>query len=85
MPPPKTPPRLSPKIAPRMSPRLADLQKLLDAIAESERMTALVDYLEDLRREFDWAAAELKTLGFCTPCYLTELDDGDDHDCVGED
>lgn len=85
MPTPKTPPRLSPKISPRMSPRLADLQKLLDAIAESERMTILVDYLEDLRREFDWAAAELKELGFCAPCYLSGRDDGDDHDCVEED
>jgi hypothetical protein len=24
-------------------------------------------------------------MGFCAPCYLSELDDGDDHDCVGED
>lgn len=81
MPTPQNPPRLSPK----MSPRLAEVQKMLNAFAESERMTVLVDYLEDLRREFDWAAAELKALGFCTPCYLSDLDDGDDHDCVEED
>lgn len=75
----------SPKIPPPMSPRLAEMYELLIGIAESERMTALVDYLEDLRREFDTVAAELKQLGFCAPCYLTELDDGDDHDCVEED
>jgi hypothetical protein len=75
----------TPKIPPPMSPRLAEMYELLIGIAESERMTALVDYLEDLRREFDNVAAELKQLGFCAPCYLTELDDGDDHDCVEED
>ena len=74
-----------PNIPPRLSPRLAEVQKLLNAFAESERMTALVDYLEDLRREFDSVAAELKARGFCTPCYLSELDDGDDHHCVEED
>jgi hypothetical protein len=75
----------SPKIPPRFSPFMADIYQRLHAIAESERTTALVDYLEDLRKEFDWAAAELKKLGFCTPCYLSQLDDGDDHDCVEED
>lgn len=75
----------TPKIPPRMSPRLAEMYEMLIGIAESERTTALVDYIEDLRREFDWVAAELKQLGFCTPCYLSELDDGDHHDCVGED
>ncbi len=70
---------------PKMSPHLAEVQKLLDAFAESERMTMLVDYLENLRREFDWAAAELKELGFCAPCYLSVPDDDDDHDCVEED
>ncbi len=74
----------APKIPPRFSPRLAELYQSLYAIADSERMTALVDYIEDLRKEFDAVSAELKELGFCTPCYLTELDDGDDHDCVGE-
>lgn len=74
----------SPKIPPRFSPLMADLYQRLHAIAESDRMTALVDYLEDLRKEFDWAAAELKPLGFCAPCYLSQLDDGDDHDCVEE-
>jgi hypothetical protein len=44
----------------------------------------LVDYLHDLRQEFDWAAAELKTLGFCAPCYFSILDDGDEHDCPEE-
>jgi hypothetical protein len=82
MPVPKTPPRPSPKISTKMSPRLAEVQKLLNAFAASERMTMLVDYLSDLQHEFDWAAAELKELGFCAPCYLSELDDGDDHDCV---
>ncbi len=71
-----------PKLPSRLSPRMAEIYQLFHALAESERTTALVDYLEDLRREFDWAAAELKELGFCAPCYLSELDDGDDHDCV---
>lgn len=75
----------SPKIPPRMSPRLAEMYALLIGIAESDRTTALVDYLHDLRKEFDWAAAQLKELGFCTPCYLSQLDDGDEHDCVEED
>lgn len=48
-------------------------------------MTRLVDYLDDLRKEFDATAADLKTLGFCAPCYLSILDDGDDHDCPEED
>lgn len=81
MPSPKIPPRFSGK----MSPSLADLQQLLNGIAETERMTALVDYLHDLRKEFDAAAAELKALGFCAPCYFSQLDDGDDHDCVEQD
>lgn len=75
----------TPKLPPRLSPRMAEIYQLFHAIAESDRTTALVDYLEDLRREFNWVAAELKGLGFCTPCYLSELDDGDDHDCVEED
>lgn len=81
MPFPNVPPRQSPKL----SPRLAEFQKLLDAIAESKRMTALVNYLHDLRAEFDAVAAELKGLGFCAPCYLSQPDDGDDHDCVEAD
>lgn len=81
MPLPKPPSRFTGK----MSPSLAELQQLLNGIAETERTTALVDYLHDLRKEFDWAAAELKQLGFCTPCYLSQLDDGDDHDCVEQD
>lgn len=72
----------TPKLPPHFSPRLAEMHRLLHALADSDRMTALVDYLEDLRREFDWVSAELKGLGFCAPCYLSELDDGDDHDCV---
>ena len=75
----------SPKITPRFSPLMADLYQRLHAIAESDRMTALVDYLADLRLEFDWVAAELKALGFCAPCYLSGLDDGDDHDCEEDD
>jgi hypothetical protein len=86
MPTPKFPPQkgagASPHPSIRLSPRLAHIQEMLNAAAESERMTRLVDYLEDLRREFDATAAELKTLGFCAPCYLSEQDDGDDHDCV---
>lgn len=74
-----------PKPLPPLSPRLAEIYQLFQGIAQSERMTALVDYLEDLRREFDSVAAELKEMGFCTPCYLSELDDGDEHDCVEED
>lgn len=75
----------TPKVPPRMSPRLAELQQLLHSVAESERTTALVDYIDDLRREFDWAATELKGLGFCAPCYLSNPDHGDDHDCAEED
>jgi hypothetical protein len=71
-----------PKPLPPLSPRLAEIYRMFEGIARSERMTLLVDYLEDLRREFDWVAAELKPMGFCTPCYLSELDDGDGHDCV---
>jgi hypothetical protein len=52
--------------ASRLSPQLAALFAQLDAMADSERMTQLVDYLDDLRREFDWAA-ELKAMGFCAP------------------
>lgn len=72
----------TPKIPPRLSPRMAEIYQIFHAVAESERVTVLVDYLSDLRREFDFVSAELKTLGFCAPCYLTELDDGGDHDCV---
>lgn len=77
MPPPKNPPRSSPAIA--------ELFQRRHAIAEIERMALLVDDIEDLLRKFDRVAAELKTLGFCAPCYLSELDNGDYHDCVGED
>ena len=73
MPTPKTPPS-------RMSPRLAELQQLLNSVAESERMTALVDYFDDLCLEFDWVSAELKELGFCASSYLSERGDGDDYD-----
>ena len=58
---------------------------MLNELAKSERMDQLVNYLHDLRQEFDWAAAELKTLGFCAPCYFSILDDGDEHDCPEED
>lgn len=75
----------TPKSLPPLSPRMAELYELFYAIAESDRTNLLVDYIEDLRHEFDWVSAELKTLGFCTPCYLSELDDGDDHNCVDED
>jgi len=74
-----------PKLPPRLSPRMAEIYQLFQALAETERTTALVDYLHDLRKEFDWAAAELKGLGFCAPCYLSQLDDGDDHECVEQD
>jgi hypothetical protein len=53
-------------------------------MAEDARIEALVDYLDDLRREFDWASGELKTLDFCAPCYLSALGCGHDHDCSGE-
>ena len=72
----------TPEIPQRFSPVMADLYRRLHAIAESERMTALVDYLDDLRKEFDWAAVELRTLGFCARCYFSSLDDGGDHDCM---
>ena len=74
-----------PQNPPRFSPALLQLFARMKAIKQSERMTALVDYLDDLRREFDWASAELKQLGFCAPCYLTEMERGDDHDCAEED
>ena len=84
MPPPKLPPRtVSQKPLP-LSPKYAGLQAMLNELAKTERTTQLVDYLHDLRQEFDWAAAELKTLGFCAPCYFSILDDGDDHDCPEE-
>ena len=84
MPPPKLPPRKAPQPPVPLSPKLAGLQAMLNELAKSERTTQLVDYLHDLRQEFDWAATELKTLGFCAPCYFSMLDDGDDHDCPEE-
>jgi hypothetical protein len=82
---PNHPPRKAPQPQPHLSPRLAEIRQMLNAVAESERMTQLVDYLHDLRKEFDAAAAELKTLGFCAPCYLSDMEDDDDHDCAEED
>lgn len=73
----------TPKVPPRFSPMLADLYQRLHAIAESERMTALVDYLEDLCLEVDWVSAELKELGFCVTSYLEGRGDGDSFDYVG--
>lgn len=81
---PKNPPRTVPQKPLPLSPKLAGLQAMLNELAKSERTDRLVDYLHDLRQEFDWAAAELKTLGFCAPCYFSILDDGDDHDCPDE-
>jgi hypothetical protein len=81
---PKNPPRTVPQKPLPLSPKLAGLQAMLNELAKSERTDRLVDYLHDLRQEFDWAAAELKTLGFCAPCYFSILDDGDDHDCPEE-
>lgn len=89
MPAPPPPPRKTPRAAPNqpipLSPKLAGLQAMLYELAKSERMDQLVEYLHDLRQEFDWAAAELKALGFCAPCYFSMLDDGDAHDCPEED
>lgn len=85
MPVPPLPPRNPAPNPQHLSPRLAELQQLLNNLAETERMTRLVDYLHDLQKEFDAVAAELKAMGFCAPCYLSELDDGDDHDCVDAD
>lgn len=89
MPAPKFPPRKAPQLAPKapplpLSPKLAGLQAMLNELAKSERMDRLVNYLHDLRQEFDATAAELKTLGFCAPCYFSMLDDGDEHDCPEE-
>ena len=81
---PKNPPRTVPQKPLPLSPKLAGLQAMLNELAKSEPTDRLVDYLHDLRQEFDWAAAELKTLGFCAPCYFSILDDGDDHDCPEE-
>lgn len=85
MPIPKRPPHNPLPRKVRLPPELARLQAYVSAAVETERMTQLVDYLGDLRREFDAVAAELKMMGFCTPCYLSELDDGSDHDCVDAD
>jgi hypothetical protein len=89
MPAPPPSPRKTPRAAPYqpipLSPKLAGLQAMLYELAKSERMDQLVNYLHDLRQEFDWTAAELKTLGFCAPCYFSILDDGDAHDCPEED
>jgi hypothetical protein len=41
---------------------------MLKALADDDRTTQLVNYLDDLRREFDEVAAELKTLGLCAHC-----------------
>lgn len=89
MPAPRIPPRKAPPSPARtpvipLSPKLAGLQAMLNELAKSERMDQLVNYLHDLRQEFDWAAAELKALGFCAPCYFSILDDGDEHDCPEE-
>lgn len=86
MPAPEPSPRKAPPLAPKvsaipLSPKYAGLQAMLNELAKTERTERLVDYLHNLREEFDWAAAELKTLGFCAPCYFSILDDGDDHDC----
>ncbi len=74
----------TPKIPPRVSPALANLFRQVHAMAEDDQISALLDYLDVLRREFDWTSAELKALDFCAPCYLAELTGGDDHDCRGE-
>lgn len=81
MPTPKKPRRLPPEVPPALN----ELFERLLVIEQDQRTMLLVDYLEDLRREYDWVAAELKKLGFCAPCYLSGLDDGDDHDCVEPD
>jgi hypothetical protein len=66
----------------RLSPELAAIQDTINAMAKDERVSQLVDYLDELRTEFAWTAAELKAMGFCAPCYLSDLEAGDDHDCV---
>jgi hypothetical protein len=75
----------TPKIPQRFSPVMADLYRRLHALADSERMTALVDYLDDLCLEVDGVAAELKKLGFCASSYLSERGDGDDYHFSDED
>ena len=86
MPAPPPPPRKTPRAAPYqpipLLPKLAGLQAMLNELAKSERMTQLVDYLDDLRKEFDAVAAELASMGFCTPCYLSGLDEDGGHDCI---
>ncbi len=74
-----------PKLPSRLSPRLAEIYQLFHALAETERTTALVDYLDDLCLEFDWVSAELKALGFCASSYLKERGDGGDFGFLGED
>jgi hypothetical protein len=74
-----------PKLPSRLSPRLAEIYQLFHALAESERTTALVDYLEDLCLELDWVSAELKALGFCASSYLAERGGGGDYDFSDED
>ena len=86
MPAPPPPPRKTPRAAPYqpipLSPKLAAMQAMLNELAKSERMDQLVDYLDDLRKEFDAVAAELASMGFCTPCYLSGLDEDGGHDCI---
>jgi hypothetical protein len=75
----------SPKIPRRLSPALAEIYNQLQAVAESGRITALVDYLDDLCEELDWVSGELNALGFCASAYLAGRGDGDGHDCPEED
>jgi len=70
MPVPPPPPRKTPRAAPYqpipLSPKLAGLQAMLNELAKSERMDQLVE----------------SSMGFCTPCYLSGLDEDGGHDCV---
>jgi hypothetical protein len=79
-----TPKQPTPKTSPRFSPAIVDLYQRLHAVAESERMTALVDYLDDLCLELHKVAAELEELGFCAPSYLAGCGESDGFDCAQE-
>ena len=72
----------TPKPQQPLSPRLAEIYRLFRALADTERQTALVDYLDDLSLEFDWVSSKLKELGFCASSYLSERGKGDDDDLL---
>ena len=83
MPSPKQPLSLPSEISPHLR---ALFDKLL-VIAKDHRTMQLVDYLDELLREFHLTCAELEALDFPTIPYLADiaeddLDSGDDRPCA---